>query len=57
MKTRTKVVFKKEEMVHASMKLWHALTDSEIFAQYQQRFLFIFKRTPSNSFEFYTKTI
>ena len=31
---RTKVVSKKEEMVHASMKLWHALKDSEIFAQY-----------------------
>ncbi len=40
---RTKVVSKKEEMVHASMKLWHALTDPEIFAQYQQRFLSIFR--------------
>ena len=39
---RTKVVSKKEEMVRASMKLWHALTDPEIFAQYQQRFLSIF---------------
>ena len=33
---------KKEEMVHAAMKLWHALPDPEIFAQYQQRFLSIF---------------
>jgi len=35
MTRRTKVVSKKKEMVHASMKLWHALTDPEIFAQYQ----------------------
>ena len=43
MTRRTKVVSKKVEMVHASMKLWHALTDPLIFTQYQQKFLSIFK--------------
>ena len=43
MSRRTKIVSKKEEMVNASMKLWHALTDPNIFAQYQQRFLSIFR--------------
>ena len=38
MTRRTKVVSKKKEMVHASMKLWHALTDPEIFAQYHKDF-------------------
>ncbi len=43
MTPRRKVVSKKKEMVHALMKLWHGLTDPEIFAQYQQRFLSIFR--------------
>jgi hypothetical protein len=42
MTRRTKVVSKKEEMVDASMKLWHALTDPEIFQRYQSTFLSIF---------------
>ncbi len=32
MTRRIKVVSKKVEMVHVSMKLWHALTDPLIFA-------------------------
>ncbi|WP_456325957.1 hypothetical protein [Desulfonauticus submarinus] len=43
MTRRTKVVSKKEEMVHATLKLWYALTDPEIFTQYQQKFLSIFR--------------
>ena len=42
MTRRTKVVSKKEEMVHASMKLWCALTDPSIFKAYQETFLSIF---------------
>jgi hypothetical protein len=42
MTRRTKVVPKKESMVHASMKLWLALTDEKIFQQYQKDFLSIF---------------
>ena len=43
MTRRTKVVSKKESMVHASMKLWLALTDEKIFRQYQKDFLSIFE--------------
>ena len=42
MTRRTKVVSKKEEMMDASIKLWHALTDQEIFKTYQRTFLSIF---------------
>lgn len=42
MTRRTKVVSKKVEMVDASLKLWHALTDPDTFARYQQAFLSIF---------------
>lgn len=42
MTRRTKVVSKKEEMIDASIKLWHALTDQEIFKNYQKTFLSIF---------------
>jgi insertion element IS1 protein InsB len=43
MTRRTKVVSKKEHMIHASMKLWCALTDPETFKAYQRTFLSIFK--------------
>lgn len=43
MTRRTKVVSKKIEMVDASIKLWHALTDPATFLQYHQKFLCIFK--------------
>ncbi|OYW90275.1 MAG: IS1 transposase [Alishewanella sp. 32-51-5] len=43
MTRRTKVVSKKVEMIDASMKLWCALTTPEIFDQYQNVFLSIFK--------------
>ena len=43
MTRRTKVVSKKESMVDASIKLWHALTDPETFSQYQGVFLSIFR--------------
>ena len=39
---RTKVVSKKEEMMDASIKLWHALTDPTVFKTYQKTFLSIF---------------
>jgi len=42
MTRRTKVVSKKEEMIHASIKLWCALTDLSIFKVYQSTFLSIF---------------
>ena len=42
MTRRTKVVSKKSEMVDASMKLWNALTDPEVFQRYQSIFLSIF---------------
>ena len=42
MTRRTKVVSKKEEMIHASLKLWCALTDPETFHAYQSAFLSIF---------------
>lgn len=38
----TKVVLKKEEMTHASLKLWCSLTDPSIFKIYQSTFLSIF---------------
>jgi hypothetical protein len=43
MTRRTKIVSQKDEMVDASLKLWHALTDPETFAYYQKTFLSIFK--------------
>jgi len=43
MTRRTKVVSKKEEMMDASLKLWHALTNKEIFKTYQKTFLSIFR--------------
>jgi insertion element IS1 protein InsB len=39
----TKVVSKKEAMIDASIKLWYALTTPEIFTQYQNAFLSIFR--------------
>ena len=42
MTRRTKVVSKSEAMIHASLKLWCALTVPAIFAQYQALFLSIF---------------
>jgi insertion element IS1 protein InsB len=42
MTRRTKVVFKKVEMVDASIKLWLALTTPDVFRDYQQTFLSIF---------------
>jgi IS1 family transposase len=39
---RTKVVTQKPEMVDVSLKLWHALTDSAIFALFQAVALAIF---------------
>ena len=43
MTRRTKVVSKKEEMVHASLKLWCALCNPEVFEAYRDTFLSIFK--------------
>lgn len=43
MTRKTKIVSKKESMVYGSLKLWCALTNPEIFSQYQQLFLSIFK--------------
>ena len=43
MTRRTKVVSKKEEMVNATMKLWLALTEPDMFSQYQLKFLCIFR--------------
>ncbi|MDL2321001.1 hypothetical protein LJC47_01455 [Desulfosarcina sp. OttesenSCG-928-B08] len=37
MTRKTKVVSKKKAMVHASLKLWCALTTPAIFAQYQRK--------------------
>ncbi|HBW24132.1 MAG: hypothetical protein A2X70_00075 [Alphaproteobacteria bacterium GWC2_42_16] len=42
MTRRTKVVSQKEEMIHASLKLWCALTDPTVFKDYQSTFLSIF---------------
>jgi len=42
MTRRTKVVSKQEHMVDASMKLWHALTETGTFCAYQKAFLSIF---------------
>jgi insertion element IS1 protein InsB len=42
MTRRTKVVSKAEAIIHASLKLWCALTVPEIFAHYQALFLSIF---------------
>ena len=43
MTRRTKVVSKKDSMVYDTIKLWCALTTPEIFTQYQEIFLSIFK--------------
>jgi hypothetical protein len=43
MARRTKVVSKKEGMVHASLKLWCALNEPKVFTRYQELFLSIFK--------------
>jgi insertion element IS1 protein InsB len=43
MTPRTKVVSKSEDMIHASLKLWCALTVPAIFAYYQALFLSIFE--------------
>jgi len=42
MTRRTKIVSKQEDMIEISMKLWCALTDPEIFARYQQKFVSIY---------------
>jgi insertion element IS1 protein InsB len=42
MTRRTQVVSKSQDMVHASLKLWCALTVPAIFASYQALFLSIF---------------
>jgi len=42
MTRRTKVVSKAEAMIHASLKLWCALTVLAVFAYYQALFLSIF---------------
>jgi hypothetical protein len=42
MTRRTKVVSKSEDMIHASFKLWCALTVPAIFTYYQALFLSIF---------------
>jgi insertion element IS1 protein InsB len=42
MTRRTKVVTKKEEMLDASLKIWHALTDRDTFKSYQLAWLSIF---------------
>jgi IS1 family transposase len=42
MTRKTKVVSKKAEMVYSTIKLWHALTNPEIFQRYQDTFLSIF---------------
>jgi hypothetical protein len=43
MTRRTKVVSKKAQMIDASIKLWCALTTAEIFQQFQEVFLSIFR--------------
>jgi len=43
MTRRTKIVSKEDAMIDTSMKLWHALSDPNTFAQYQQKFLSIFR--------------
>lgn len=43
MTRRTKVVSKKVQMLDASIKLWCALTTAEIFQQFQETFLSIFR--------------
>ena len=43
MTRRTKVVSKTEHMIDASLKLWNALTQPDIFLFYQQTFLSIFR--------------
>jgi len=43
MTRRTKVVTKKESMIHVSLKLWLHLTNPETFHEYQARFLSIYK--------------
>ncbi len=43
MTRRTMVVSRKEQMVNASIALWLALTTPEIFAQYQAKYLCIFR--------------
>ncbi|MDP2816120.1 MAG: hypothetical protein Q8O19_05515 [Rectinemataceae bacterium] len=43
MTRRTKVVSKKEQMVYDSIKLSLALTTTDIFQQYQNVFLYIFR--------------
>ncbi|WP_339040270.1 IS1 family transposase [Candidatus Lariskella endosymbiont of Hedychridium roseum] len=42
MTRRTKIVSKKESMVYRSIKLWCALTITQIFKQYQEQLLSIF---------------
>ncbi len=42
MTTSTKVMLQKEKMVHASLKLWCALTEPATFQVYQETFLSIF---------------
>jgi IS1 family transposase len=43
MTRRTKIVSKKDSMIYGSIKLWCALTTTDIFSLYQQLFLSIFK--------------
>jgi insertion element IS1 protein InsB len=42
MTRKTKVVSKSEAMVHASLKLWCALSVPAVFAKYQEMFLSLF---------------
>ena len=39
---RTKVVTQKPEMVDMTLKLWHAMTDPKVFAEFQSVVLAIF---------------
>ena len=40
---RTKVVSRSVEMVDISLRLWCALTNPDVFKEYQDRMLYIFK--------------
>jgi len=39
---RTKVVSQKDEMLDTSLKLWHSLTDADVFQKFQNIALAIF---------------
>ena len=40
---RTKVVSKSQTMVDLTLRLWNALTIPDVFKQYQQKFMAIFR--------------